>query len=286
MEVNSKIDANVKKLKDVLSQILEIPNFQRPYHWDYGNVKQLLQDVYDSWKSGKQSYRIGSIILYDPQKQDRIIKCLSMLQVTFRNRIYKNWLQEVLKWYIPSTENDISKIDYLQKLDNLALGYYKLENEIDKATASYAQGTDTPHFLFNFIDYLYWVAYKTKYNDNKQENEKIANLDNVSDFNFNYRNSIEHHLPQSFEGQNYNKTLINNLGNLCLVNKSANSRMNNESPIGKADKNDRYYNSKLNPKRKIMYDITNTKNEWGKTEIDEHYNNVVKLLKQRTNILK
>jgi uncharacterized protein with ParB-like and HNH nuclease domain len=44
-------DFIVKKIKDVLNQNLEIPNFQRPHSWDDGNVRQLLQDVYDSWKS-------------------------------------------------------------------------------------------------------------------------------------------------------------------------------------------------------------------------------------------
>ncbi|MDR2972023.1 MAG: DUF262 domain-containing protein [Bacteroidales bacterium] len=74
MEINSKIEASIKKIKDVLSQNLEIPNFQRPYRWDDRNVRQLLQDVYDSWKSGKQTYRIGSTILYDPQKQDNSLQ--------------------------------------------------------------------------------------------------------------------------------------------------------------------------------------------------------------------
>jgi Uncharacterized conserved protein len=60
----SEISASIKKIAEVLSQNLEIPAFQRPYCWDDRNVRQLLQDVYDSWKSGKQSYRIGSTILF------------------------------------------------------------------------------------------------------------------------------------------------------------------------------------------------------------------------------
>lgn len=65
----SEISASIKKIAEVLSQNLEIPAFQRPYCWDDRNVRQLLQDVYDSWKSGKQSYRIGSTILFkDPIK--------------------------------------------------------------------------------------------------------------------------------------------------------------------------------------------------------------------------
>ncbi|MDR2972022.1 MAG: DUF262 domain-containing HNH endonuclease family protein [Bacteroidales bacterium] len=263
-------------------------NTEDKYEW---TLKQAYKSEYTD-KDGKKKTSLKYKNTFgDQELQNRIIKCLSMLQVTFRTRIYKNWLQEVLKWFTPSIETDVLKIDYRKKLDDLVLSYYadkdrNFKNEIDNVTVSYAKGTDTPHFLFNFIDYLYWIANKTKYNESKQENEKIANLDNVIDFNFNYRNSVEHHLPQSFEGQTYAKILIDNLGNLCLVSKSANSRMNNESPKGKADKNGKYYKDKLTPKRKIMYDMTNTKNEWGQTEIDEHYKDVVKLLKRRTDILK
>jgi hypothetical protein len=70
----SEINASIKKLKDVLAQNLEIPNFQRPYRWDDRNVRQLLQDVYDSWKRGKQSYRIGSTILFDTKKVDNSLQ--------------------------------------------------------------------------------------------------------------------------------------------------------------------------------------------------------------------
>ncbi|MDR0518061.1 MAG: DUF262 domain-containing protein [Fibromonadaceae bacterium] len=224
----------------------------------------------------------------DQNEQERIVKCLSMLQVTFRTRIYKNWLQEVLKWFIPASNNDISKIDYRKKLDDLALSYYKdnIENEMDNSQILYAKGTATPHFLFNFIDYLYWVANKSKYNNNKKENEKIANLDSVNDFNFNYRNSVEHHLPQSFIDDKNTSELIDNLGNLCLVSKNANSRMNSEEPTGKAKEKGKYYKGKLAPKRKIMYDLTNEQNEWREDEIKRHYNEVVYLLKQRNDILR
>jgi hypothetical protein len=256
-------------------------NSEDKYEW---TLKSPYKYYYEARKQSSLKYKSTFA-----NQQDRIIKCLSMLQVTFRTRIYKNWLQEVLRWFEP--DNDIALLDYQRKLDELVLSYYsdkdrKFENEIGNATISYTQGINTPHFLFNFIDYLYWVAQNTNYNDDKDKNQTIANLNYVSDFNFNYRNSIEHHLPQSFEGKTYEKALIDNLGNLCLVSKSANSKMNNEHPKGKAGKDGKYYNNKLSPKRKIMYDITNNVNSWGQVEIEQHYKDVVSLLKQRNAILK
>lgn len=58
-----KISAQIKKVEKVLVDNLVIPNYQRPYRWTEDNVRLLLEDVTQSWKEGKGSYRIGSVIL-------------------------------------------------------------------------------------------------------------------------------------------------------------------------------------------------------------------------------
>lgn len=203
-------------------------------------------------------------------KQDRIIKNLSMLQVTFRTRKYKNWVNDVLSWFNDENDLNISADEYLRKLDQLALDTYNKNEEFKNITVSppyYSQGTKTPHYLFNFIDYLMWV-------DNNE----------TSNFEFKYRNSVEHHLPQSYINDG-NKDFIDNLGNLCLVSKSGNSKMNNESPIGKASENGKFYKKNIPPKQKAMYDLTNHSHNWGVNEIEEHYNTTLKLLENRKMIL-
>jgi uncharacterized protein with ParB-like and HNH nuclease domain len=57
------INAEIKKVVDVLVNGLEIPSYQRPYRWAETNVGILLQDIASSWKEGKSSYRIGSVII-------------------------------------------------------------------------------------------------------------------------------------------------------------------------------------------------------------------------------
>ncbi len=210
-------------------------------------------------------------------EQDRVLQSLSMLQVTFRTRIYKNWLNEVLSWF-DSSNFLMDKKEFQKKIDELILNYYEntkykheLTNEVSKDEAltkdnSYSIGVSTPHFLFNFIDYLYWIQFK---------------FQDAFTFDFKYRNSIEHHLPQSFEN---NENMLDNLGNLCLVSKSLNSRMNNESPIGKADPKGKFYKINLPAKQRIMYDITN-QNGWTEKQIKEHYNDVVSLLNARRTIV-
>jgi len=62
--MNQKIAAQIIKVDKVFVNVLNIPDYQRPYRWTVDNVSQLLEDVYNSWKTGKNSYRIGSIILH------------------------------------------------------------------------------------------------------------------------------------------------------------------------------------------------------------------------------
>ena len=63
--VNKAISAEVKKLKNILeNHQIKIPVYQRPYRWDEKKVLLLLNDIHEAWQSGKQSYRIGALILH------------------------------------------------------------------------------------------------------------------------------------------------------------------------------------------------------------------------------
>ena len=211
-------------------------------------------------------------IEYVGNKQDRIIKCLSMLQVTYSSKAYKNWLQDVFIWFRDKQKPiDVSANDYIRALDSIALNNYnKLEYDYSSNL-----GTRTPHYLFNFIDYLYWVAKVSKV-----EGINISTLEYVPDtFDFKYRNSVEHHYPQSEEE---NVLDVDSLGNLCLISSSTNSSLNDKHPYFKAKG---YYSSTLPPKRKVMYEITRHREKWQTQEIEEHRNEVIEVLKNRHKIL-
>lgn len=220
---------------------------------------------------------------FEDNSQEFLIKALSMLQVRFRNRIYKEWLYDALYWIAENYGSDINEVDdkkYLTFVQDLMLKHYDTNFDVnDEGKCNFESlGQNTPHFIFFFIDYLYWVAWKKK-------KTEIANIEMVEDFDFKYWNSVEHHLPQSYGAKGYDNMLIDNLGNLCLVSKNANSRMNNESPIGKASRNGKYYKKGLSPKRKIMYNLTNKDANWENPQIEEHHRNVMLLLEQRRCIL-
>lgn len=211
----------------------------------------------------------------DKDEHDKIIKALSMLQVTYRTRIYKNWLKDVLYWFV---NHDYWGEDYLYYLNELINKYYeKTENAViteNNSSELYSKGTSTPHLLFNFIDYLYWM----------EDQNKPAGKRHGFNFDYRYWNSIEHHYPQNPEmNEKIDVNILNCLGNLCLVSKSMNSKMSSNTPSSKAE----YFGKKekLPPKRQIMYEITNSHGKWNEKEILDHYNDVLRLIKDRKLIL-
>ena len=58
----------VMSISAVLRELeLRIPNYQRPYRWTYRNVIDLLSDIEDAIRTGKDAYRVGTLILYRTQ---------------------------------------------------------------------------------------------------------------------------------------------------------------------------------------------------------------------------
>ena len=227
---------------------------------------------------------------FDDADQNRIVKALSMLQVTFRTRIYKNWLQDVLKWFVEKYPSvDIGGKDYLSKLNELILQYYE-ERKIEYAPLSsedsitrensYSFGTNTPHFIFNFIDYLYWM--------NLECTNKNDRNDKIKDFDFKYWNSVEHHMAREWAERNgveNRENFIDSLGNLCLISKGSNSRLSDRDIKEKVQT---FGSGNLGIKRQVMYDMSKDaedKYTWTEAKIKQHYNDILSLISKREEIL-
>ncbi len=255
-------------------------------------LKRPIMKLVNNKYRGKRYPSLSFENTFDNRDQERIIKLLSMLQVTYRQRRNKNYLQYILGLFDPSRPQSlkITAQEFLKEIESFTLWQFgnlniseSSDEGIDSASKSinlYAQGTNTPHFVFNFIDYLLWVDSVV----NKVDHEINQNFD------FAYLNSIEHHYPQVLLERLTNgiviekKVTLNCLGNLCLVSRRANAKLNDREPIGKAS-DPRFFSSNLSPKRKIMYNITNSNKNWGEKDIYKHHREMMKLIGNRESIL-
>lgn len=212
--------------------------------------------------------------------QKRIVKQLSMLQVSFRNRKYKNWLFNYLSWLHSNYKDKLESVSpesIISFLDSWIENYFtaNIENSYiaeDNENVLYRMGVETPHFLFNFIDYLYWL-------EKNEGNSLIRYVDEVKDFRFRYYNSVEHHRAQSYSNEDIDADMI---GNLCLISRRKNSSLNDKDPrekiLGDVDS--------LQPKRRIMYQITKYENDWNKKQIIEHQKDIEQLINGRRRVLR
>ena len=68
------IVAEIKSVNEILNiENLKIPEYQRPYRWNGKNVRLLLEDIFTNKNTGKQKYRIGSIILHKDNENNLMI---------------------------------------------------------------------------------------------------------------------------------------------------------------------------------------------------------------------
>lgn len=221
----------------------------------------------------------------DPNSNHQILMLLSMFEVSFPNYSYKSWLFDVLKylteqprsidlwcdiycnnsscfsqWYNVEADDYIKFLEesaskkrdtYIKNTDNVELDYDKFN--------TFDIGTAVPNFIFNLLDYKLWKNEKRKYKD----------------FEFTYRDSVEHFYPQSpIGGESVDN--VNSFGNLCLITSDMNSRLNNLLPSAKRD----IWNaSKSQPSIKLskMMEMMETK-EWNGNAIKKHKADMLKVL--------
>ena len=207
----------------------------------------------------------------DQKGQDKATQALSMLQVSYPQRKYKRFLNEILSWfkYVPEhVETSYDLNWYLPKLNALISHY--LNDILDNYGESlYALGTSTPRFILNVIDYLLYLS-----------------SDDCGDFDFKYFNSVEHHLPQSRENykEECDAQILDSIGNLFLLSRRANSSLNDRDPMTKVDKTDPQ--DKMPPNRKFIYQQTRKNRNWGIEDIKEHTDFIKQLLSKEKEILK
>ncbi len=219
---------------------------KRELNTEKWSLKQL-----STTKDGKAKY-VNTFNIESENKN--ILMQLAMFHVSYPQRLYKHWLNAVLN---ETMRDDFDINVFKEFLDNLARKFifdrYLSREETDYHTLIYKnsnyknkelrfenldKGTKVENFVFNYLDYILW-------RDNK---------DIYSNFDFAFRNSVEHHYPQNpiNKADGINEYDLNSFGNLCLLARIKNSKLNNLLPEGKKE---HYRNKTIDSiKQKLMFD--------------------------------
>lgn len=217
-------------------------------------------------RSAKKPYYANTRLRYENEWEKtyapRNKECLmiqSALRVSYTSPKVMHWITELLVWLFNNNETERYKLtDEAERIAAEAV----MENFLD--LGNYELGVQTPHVVFNYLDYLLWKEGKEKYKD----------------FVFEFRNSVEHWYPQHpsdgtiepWDGRDV-------FGNLCIISRSVNSKFSNLSPESKM-KSYKKMVQKGSLKLRIMGDIIegSSSETWRLSECAKHEEEMISLL--------
>ena len=216
--------------------------------------------------SAKKPYYANTRLRYENEWKKtyapRNKECLmiqSALRVSYISPKVMHWITELLVWLFNNNETERYKLT--DEAERIAAEAVK-ENFLD--LGNYERGVQTPHVVFNYLDYLLWKDDKERYED----------------FVFEFRNSVEHWYPQhpskgTFEAWDG----IDTFGNLCIISRSVNSKFYNLSPESKM-KSYKKMVQKGSLKLRIMGDIIegSSSEKWRLSECAKHEEEMISLL--------
>lgn len=222
-------------------------------------------------KSNKKSYHYGNTRFTETNEEDSNktnIMIQSALRVSYISPKVMHWITELLIWL---SEDECKHID---KFHEIAEKFAKkaVNNNFFNVCEDgiFAMGTNTPHIVFNYLDYLLWDKNRKKYND----------------FIFEFRNSVEHWYPQNPSEGTFEqwKDNVNRFGNLCIIQRNINSKFSNMSPEAKKSTFSEMI-SKGSIKLRIMSEVTEKNDNktaslyWKETMYEKHEKEMLKYLR-------
>lgn len=201
----------------------------------------------------------------------------SALRVSYTSPKVMHWITKLLVWLSEEDckhirNDDITRFDSIA--EQIAIAAVK-ENFFRVCPRGvYAMGVNTPHIVFNYLDYLLW------YHDRDGKKK-------YSDFTFEFRNSVEHWYPQNPSEGTFEqwKDGVDQFGNLCIIQRNVNSKFSNMSPEAKKS-TFKDMISKGSIKLRIMSELTEKKGDkaaslyWKETMYRKHEEEMIGHLKE------
>lgn len=297
----SEIELDDKKLiftfKEYVKSLEEVKEFvflllKMRFVFDKYIIKYT-NDLSENWSlktpylyEGRDTRSIQYINTFSKENQNQIVLLLSMFQTIYTAKNYKNWLFSILNGFV----NEGWNVDnYISNLEELAKKTAKDSNELDK-------GTKVRHFIFNYLDYLLYKKYKDKSISSyfPVEGNRATDFNELRSyfekFRFTYRNSVEHCYAQNLAKNNEEiKKVIDNFGNLCLIEADLNSSLSDNSPFGKRAKlvellrKNQDRSASLKQVIMLMYDDDCWSSQSAKKIIEEHGKRMKELLNESFN---
>ena len=263
---------------------------KREYANDSADGEWSLKSLYVSGQQSKKKpyyrnskfTRTGEWASTNDWRTKTNIMMQSALRVSYTSPKVMHWITKLLIWLSESdcehlNNDDITTFDEVS--ENIAIDAVK-ENFFDVcADGEYAMGVNTPHIVFNYLDYLLW------YYDRQSGKKKY------SDFVFEFRNSVEHWYPQNPSEGTFEqwKDGVDQFGNLCIIQRNVNSKFSNMSPEAKKS-TFKDMISKGSIKLRIMSELTEKTNDivaslfWKETAYKLHEDEMIDYLKKACNI--
>lgn len=232
---------------------------KREFNGDDTEGKWSLKTLKVSWNNTRK-YAKKQAKAYYVDVNDSIASRMlqSMLRVTYTSPLVMHWATEYLAWlYVDMDDYDPATDEQTEKLENIA----KAAVREYISDGEFSTGLLTPHIVFNYLDYLLWQ--KTK-----------------QDFQFEFRNSVEHWYPQHPIDSNvqWDEQNLNHFGNLCLVSSGLNSKFSNNLPLAKkANFRDGIGSQSMKLRR--MADLTTDADAWTEKAACAHGEEMLNLIR-------
>lgn len=201
----------------------------------------------------------------------------SALRVSYTSPKVMHWITKLLIWLSEEDckhirNDDITRFDGVA--EKIAIEAVKENFFRECPDGVYAMGVNTPHIVFNYLDYLLW------YHDRDDKKK-------YSDFTFEFRNSVEHWYPQNPSEGTFEqwKDGVDQFGNLCIIQRNVNSKFSNMSPEAKKSTFKNMI-SKGSIKLRIMSELTERNGDkaaslyWKETMYRKHEEEMIGHLKE------
>lgn len=215
---------------------------------------QKLQKYYDQNRNqDKPDYKLTySNGEKDTDEKTETLRSLqSALRITYTSPKTMHWISIVFTELNKDQNADLTKL-----LEKYACG------KIEEANYTEASGFGIDRIVFTYLDYIL-------------DRDSISK---ISNFQFQFRTSIEHFYPQHpIEKECWDDVHLNSFGNLALITVSSNSQFSNLDPYSK----DASYPEtiKQSPKLSLMCDkMKKNGNVWDKIMVEEHKKEMMDLL--------